>query len=187
VVLFPVLRRVDQVLATGYLIMRGAVETACYVILAIGWLLLVPLGDAMSVGPGTASPAGVGLGSLVVDDEAVNAVLALVFCLGATMFYVLLYQSRIVPRWIAMWGLVAMPRFVGPPPTGAAMVLSRATSLSCAALRLIWKALDLALPAVVAGFDDPFGQVPGDLGQALLRPEKVGRGDSALGAADLRE
>ena len=34
VVLFPVLRRVDEVLATGYLIIRGAVETAVYVILA---------------------------------------------------------------------------------------------------------------------------------------------------------
>ena len=29
VVLFPVLRRVDEVLAIGYLVMRGAVETAC--------------------------------------------------------------------------------------------------------------------------------------------------------------
>src|SRR5664279_3570891 len=112
VVLFPVLRRVDEVLATGYLIMRGAVEAACYVLLAIGWLLLVPLGEAMSAGPGTASPAGVRLGSVVVDADAVNAVLALVFCLGATMFYVLLYRSRIVPRWIAVWGLVAIPLYV---------------------------------------------------------------------------
>ena len=55
VVLFPVLRRVDEVLATGYLIIRGAVETAVYVILAIAWLLLVPLGETMSAGPGTAS------------------------------------------------------------------------------------------------------------------------------------
>jgi hypothetical protein len=39
-VLFPVLRRVDEVLAIGYLIVRGAVETACYVVLAIGWLML---------------------------------------------------------------------------------------------------------------------------------------------------
>jgi hypothetical protein len=31
VVLFPVLRRVDEVLATGYRIIRGAVETAIYV------------------------------------------------------------------------------------------------------------------------------------------------------------
>ena len=59
VVLFPVLRWVDEVLAIGYLVMRGAVETACYVLLAAGWLLLVPLGEAMSAGPGTASPAGV--------------------------------------------------------------------------------------------------------------------------------
>ena len=112
VVLFPVLRRVDEVLATGYLIIRGAVEGATYVIVAIAWLLLVPLGEAISAGPGTASPAGVRLGSLVVDADAVNAVLALVFCLGATMFYVLLYRSRIVPRWIAVWGLVVIPVYV---------------------------------------------------------------------------
>ena len=112
VVLFPVLRRLDEVLAIGYLVMRGAVEAACYVLLAIGWLLLVPLGEAISAGPGTASPAGVRLGSVVVDADAVNAVLTLVFCLGATMFYVLLHRSRIVPRWITVWGLVAIPLYV---------------------------------------------------------------------------
>jgi hypothetical protein len=111
-VLFPVLRRVDEVLAIGYLIMRGAVETVCYVLLAIGWLLLVPLGDAMSAGQGTASAAGVRLGSLVIGSDATNAVLSLVFCLGAAMFYYLLYRSRIVPRWIALWGLVAIPFYV---------------------------------------------------------------------------
>ena len=112
IVLFPVLRRVNEVLAVGYLIVRGAVETACYVVLAIGWLLLVPLGDAMAVGPGTASPAGARVGSLVLDADATNAALTLVFCLGASMFYLLLYRSRIVPRWIALWGLVAIPLYV---------------------------------------------------------------------------
>jgi hypothetical protein len=34
-----------------------------------------------------------------------------VFCLGAAVFYFLLYRSRIVPRWIALWGLVAIPLF----------------------------------------------------------------------------
>jgi hypothetical protein len=28
------------------------------------------------------------------------------------MFYVLLYRSRIVPRWISTWGLVAIPFYV---------------------------------------------------------------------------
>jgi len=112
VVLFPVLRRVDEVLAIGYLIMRGALETACYILVAISWLLLVPLGAAMSAGPGTASAASVRLGSVVIDSDATNAVLALVFCLGGVMFYLLLYRSRIVPRWIALWGLVAIPFYV---------------------------------------------------------------------------
>jgi hypothetical protein len=74
-----------------------AVETVCYVVLAIGWLVLAPLGEVMSAGPGTASPAGVRLGSLIIDSDATSAVLTLVFCLGAVMFYVLLYRSRSSP------------------------------------------------------------------------------------------
>lgn len=109
VVLFPVLRRVDEVLATGYLIIRGAVETAVYVIIAIAWLLLAPLAETMSAGPGTASPAGVRLGNLVIDSDGASAMLTLVFCLGAVLFYVLLYRSRIVPRWITLWGFVGIP------------------------------------------------------------------------------
>ena len=111
VVLFPVLRRVDEVLAVGYLIVRGAVETVCYVVVAIGWLLLVPLGDAMSAGPGTASAAGVRLGSLVIESTP-PAPCSRSCSPGALMFYVLLYRSRIVPRWIASWGLLSIPFYV---------------------------------------------------------------------------
>jgi len=112
VVLYPVLRPLDEALAVGYLIVRGAIETTCYVVIAIGWLLLVPLGETMAAGAGTASPAGVRVGNLVIDANAANAVTALVFCLGGAMFYVLLYRSRIVPRWISAWGLVAIPFYV---------------------------------------------------------------------------
>jgi len=113
VVLFPVLRRVDEVLATGYLIIRGAVEAATYVMIAIAWLQLVPLADTMSAGPGTASsPAGVRLGALVIDSDGASVVMSLVFCLGAALFYVLLFRSRIVPRWITVWGLVGIPLYV---------------------------------------------------------------------------
>jgi len=112
VVLFPVLRRIDEVLAIGYLVVRGAVETACYVLSALSLLLVLPAGAAIAAGPGTASPAGLRVGSLLVDSAAVGAVTALVFCLGGVMFYVLLYRSGIVPRWIAFWGLAAIPLYV---------------------------------------------------------------------------
>jgi hypothetical protein len=112
VVLFPVLRRVNEVLATGYLILRGAVETAAYVIVAVAWLLLVPVADAMSAGPATSSSAGVQLGRLLVESAGASTMLSLVFCLAGVLFYVLLYQAQIVPRWIAVWGLVAIPFYV---------------------------------------------------------------------------
>jgi hypothetical protein len=104
VVLFPVLRRVDEVLAVGYLIIRGAVEAAGYAVLAIGWLLAVPLGEALAAGAGTGTPSGVRVGSLVIDADATNAVFGLVFCVGAAL-------SRIVPVWIAVWGLAAIPLY----------------------------------------------------------------------------
>lgn len=112
VVLFPVLRRVNEVLALGFLIVRGAVETVCYVILAIGMLLLVPLGEALAADPGASSSAGVQVGNIIIDAEATDSVLTIVFCLGISMFYVLLFQSRIVPRWISGWGLVAIVFYV---------------------------------------------------------------------------
>jgi hypothetical protein len=111
VVLFPVLRQVNEVLAVGYLIVRGAVETIGYAAMAIGWLLVAPLSGALAAGAGTGTPAGVRIGDLVINADAVNAVFGLVFCLGATLFYALLYGSRIVPRWIALWGLAAVPLY----------------------------------------------------------------------------
>ena len=112
VVLFPVLRRVDEALATGYLIIRGAVETTTYVVAAIALLLLVPLAETMSAGPGTASPAGVRLGTLVIDSDGASIIMSLVFCLGAALFYILLFRSRIVPRWITVWGFAGIPLYV---------------------------------------------------------------------------
>ena len=33
--------------------------------------------------------------------------MTIVFCLGALMFNYLLYRTRLVPRWLSGWGLIA--------------------------------------------------------------------------------
>jgi hypothetical protein len=111
VVLFPMLRRLDEVLATGYLIIRGALEATTYVIVAAAWLLLVPLSNTMTAGPGSSSTAGERLGRLVIDSDGASIIMSLVFALGGALFYVLLFRSRIVPRWIASWGLIGVTAY----------------------------------------------------------------------------
>ncbi len=154
VVLFPVLRRVDEVLAIGYLIVRGAVETACYVLSAISLLLLLPLGEAMSAGAGTASPAGIRLGSLLIDQADVGAVLALVFCSGGVLFYLLLYRSRIVPRWIASWGLAAVPFYVAAYLLEMyAVIGANSAELNLLTMPLAVQEMVLAVWMIAKGFD----------------------------------
>jgi len=107
VVLMPVLRPVSEFLAYGYLVIRGAVETACYVVLAAGVLTLVTLS-----GLGGPDETWRELGRALVDSEAMATVLTVVFCLGAALFYIALYSSRIAPRWLAGWGLVGIPIYL---------------------------------------------------------------------------
>ena len=35
-----------------------------------------------------------------------------VFAIGAAMLYYLLWQSKLIPQWMSLWGLVASPLFV---------------------------------------------------------------------------
>jgi uncharacterized protein DUF4386 len=170
VVLFPVLRRVHEVLALGYLITRGAIETVCYVGAAIGLLLLVPTAETVAAGPGTASPAGVRLGDLMENSEAISAVLTLVFCLGAGLFYVLLYRSRIVPRWIALWGLVAIPSYAaGGLLAVYAVSASDSTTASLLDLPMAVQEMVLAVWMIARGFRPASGRTTSRRGESMPR------------------
>jgi hypothetical protein len=56
------------------------------------------------------------MGTLAFESmEFVGSTLhMLAFCLGAILFYTLLYRSSAVPRWLSLWGLIAVfPMLVG--------------------------------------------------------------------------
>ncbi len=109
VVFWPIGRRHSEPLAMGYLVFRGALETVTYIGGAIGWLLLVKLSAQPEAGGATAG--------YVRATETVlwDQVIAIPFVLGALMFYGLLYQARLVPRWISAWGLVGGVLYIGAP------------------------------------------------------------------------
>ena len=105
VVLYPILRRFNEVLALGYVVFRGALETVTYFVTAISWLLLLALSQLYVQAGVPAAPGFQVSGALLLK---ISSFTGIVFCLGAVMFYAVLYQSRLVPRWISVWGLAAL-------------------------------------------------------------------------------
>ncbi len=109
VMLYPVLKNEHAVLAVGYVLFRGALETVVGIIMAISQLLLILVSqqDAAAGASGAASFRA--LGAFVVQSyEAINPLLVIAFSLGALMLYFMFYQSRLIPRWLSVWGGVAI-------------------------------------------------------------------------------
>jgi hypothetical protein len=106
--MFPILKKLSEPLAISYIIFRGALETFIAIGQAVCWLVLVALAHQYAVsGTAVASqlPA-LGLGLLEAFGP-LSAALSIVFSLGALMLYYLLYQGRLIPRWISGWGIMA--------------------------------------------------------------------------------
>jgi hypothetical protein len=108
VVFWPIGKRYNETLAMGYVVFRGGQEMIMYIATAIAWLLLI----ALSANPDAAPLAGF---VRTVEAVAWDQLVAIPFALGALMFYSLLYQSRLVPRWLSAWGLVGAVLYLVPP------------------------------------------------------------------------
>jgi len=106
---FPILRRQNEVLAVGYVIFRGALETMTYVGVAMCWLLLaVDARQYVDAGADVAAQFS-GIGTLLAKAmDPTVAIQDIVVSVGALMFYALLYRAGLVPRWLSGWGIVGV-------------------------------------------------------------------------------
>ncbi len=151
VVVFPVLRRHNEVLAIGYVVFRGALETAAYVGSVICWLLLVVVAG-QSAGSGSAAASQLSsLGILLVKaQDPIGAVTAIVFSLGALMLYYVLYQARLLPRWISGWGIVAGVAYL---TAGLLSLFSIGTDQMPLMLPMLLQEMVMAVWLIVKGFN----------------------------------
>jgi hypothetical protein len=107
VMMFPILRKNNEALAVGYIVFRGALETITTIAVVIGWLFLIILGQHYIAGAPDASYFQT-LGMLMLKGNVLIGTIAqIIFPLGALMFYWVLYQAKLIPRWISGWGLIA--------------------------------------------------------------------------------
>jgi hypothetical protein len=107
VLMFPILKQHDERTALGYLGLRIVESVFCCVIV-ISPLSLITLSQAyVKAGASDASYYQAAGALSIAERASVAGLLIPVFLgLGALLFYRALYQSRLLPRFISIWGFV---------------------------------------------------------------------------------
>jgi hypothetical protein len=155
VLLFPVLRRYNETLAVGYVVFRGALEAATYLALVLGWLALPLISQEYIKATAADAAFFQSLGDLVLAAHGqISHVLTIVFILGALMFYYMLYESKLVPRWLSGWGLLAaIPYFVSGVSGLFGSLSPMSTIQMVLVLPLAVQEMVLAIWLIVKGFN----------------------------------
>ena len=112
IVIYPVLKMHNEGIAIGYIVARSF-EAVPFIIANLCLLSLVAISKQYVVmgNPDAANflPAWTGLHA--VHDIAQLLGPRILASLAAVPFYALLYQTRLQPRWISVWGLLGAPLY----------------------------------------------------------------------------
>lgn len=148
IMLYPVFKKYNEVLALGAILFRGVLEAVCYLAIVMSMLLLLSA---------SRSPDAAAL--LMRAGEWLSQLVALVFSIGALIIYYLFYQTRLIPRWLSGWGLVgavlyfAAPLFTMFNPLHPALSLESWPGILMAPLAL--QEMVFAVWLIVKGFRQP--------------------------------
>ena len=120
--LYPILKKHNETLALGFYNLRF-IEAICMIVGSIGLLTLLTLSQEFveAGAPGASYFQTLGIVLLAIRDWAFLIGSGLMWSLSALILNVLLYQSKLVPRWLSVWGLAGaalslanyLPQFFG--------------------------------------------------------------------------
>jgi Domain of unknown function (DUF4386) len=176
VAIYPLVKGRSSALALGSVVFR-TIEAVMYGLAVVGLLSVLALSRSYPQAKPTTqvSIQSAADGLLAVREQAGLAAVR-AFSVGGFMYYFVFYRARLIPRWLAIWGIVAIAMLVGA--WLAALFTHRPiTDYAVLALPLGLQEMVLAIWLIVKGFE-PAEHVR-DLGG------EVGRGRGASGV-DLR-
>jgi hypothetical protein len=152
--MFPLLKKENEALALGYVAAR-TMEAVVVLGAVLSALTLVALGQAY-VGAGAPDASlfqAAGASWVAARGLFASEMLGIVFGLGALVFYTLLYRSKLVPRFISVWGLIAAALVLALNLLGIfGLDLGLAASMVFA-LPIMLNEILLAIWLIVKGFD----------------------------------
>lgn len=104
--MYPILKRRFESLALGYVGFR-LVEFVMQIASDVSPLMLVTVGQDFVEAGAPAASSYQALGALLLTErQSAFLIISLTFGVGALFFYVMLYQLRLIPRFISVWGLI---------------------------------------------------------------------------------
>ena len=104
--LYPLFKKKNEAMALGMVIFRGPIEASGYFLSVINWLVLVLVSkEFVAAGSDVVSLQAVG-NVMVQFNDRVGPALSIMFIIGAMFLYILFYSTKLIPRWISVWGMI---------------------------------------------------------------------------------
>ena len=105
---FPVLRKHSETLALGYLVFR-LFEAVLFVLVDITKLSLIKVSELYLAADSANAVILENIGATIQGwNEWSWGFYVFIFGFGALIFYTALFQSKLLPRWLSVWGLIAI-------------------------------------------------------------------------------
>lgn len=106
--MFPIMKRYNETMAVGYVGFRIVEAVFCSMIVIAPLSLMTLSREYLKAGISDVQFQAAGILAIAERSSVANLLILIFFCLGAFLLYSLLYQSKLLPRFISVWGLVAV-------------------------------------------------------------------------------
>ena len=106
VMLYPILKKYNESLALGYIVFR-IIEVITFLGIVLSWLSLLTLSrEYVLAGAPDASHFQIFGTLLLAAVEWISPITTIVFSLSALILNYIFYRSKLIPRWLSVWGLI---------------------------------------------------------------------------------
>jgi len=106
--MFPIMKRHNETMAVGYLGFRLVEAVFCGMIVIAPLSLMTLSREYLKAGISEVQFQAAGVLAVAERASVASLLILVFFCMGAFLLYSLLYQSKLLPRFIPIWGLVAV-------------------------------------------------------------------------------
>jgi hypothetical protein len=106
--LYPIFRKDSEELAMGMVLFRGALAGTWYFVTALGFFAMFALGNEY-IATGADLNALQSMGHVVYQIQyRLGEIGPIFFLIGTACLYISFYRTRLIPRWLTVWGLIGV-------------------------------------------------------------------------------